>query len=186
MVPSSQRLGVRGLDQSSPRSESDDDLSSAMSRMAFSMGARLPLGVMPMGWITCSLQPGWRGRKVTNLQQTTQEEMCTTAEMQGLWKLPVDSPEQPQATTKNLFLEVGDSSTQKTSSMLRQWLEAQSTSVAILRFPGIGSVLGSCSVWYRIARGKLALASAFLSLQHTMEIYGLNALPFSLPPLGAV
>ena len=58
-LPSSE-AGARGLDQSSPRSESDDDLSSAISRMAFSMGARLPLGVMPMGWMTCSLQPGRR------------------------------------------------------------------------------------------------------------------------------
>lgn len=53
-------LGERGLPsargQSSPRSESEDDLSSAMSRRAFSMGARVPLGVMPMGWMTCSLQ----------------------------------------------------------------------------------------------------------------------------------
>lgn len=73
-LPSSPRLG-QGLDQSSPRSESDDDLSSAISRMAFSMGARLPLGVMPMGWMTCSLQPGRRGGEGnTNLQQTTQEQ----------------------------------------------------------------------------------------------------------------
>lgn len=60
--------GARGQDQSSPRSESEEDLSSAISWMAFSMGARLPLGVMPMGWMTCSLQPG-RREKVTNLQQ---------------------------------------------------------------------------------------------------------------------
>lgn len=61
--------GARGQDQSSPRSESDEDLSSAISQMAFSMGARLPLGVMPIGWMTCSLKPGRRREEVTELQQ---------------------------------------------------------------------------------------------------------------------
>lgn len=61
LEPGSPWLG-RELGQSSPRSESEDERSSAMLRMAFSMGARLPLGVMPMGWITFSLQPG-RGER---------------------------------------------------------------------------------------------------------------------------
>lgn len=89
--------GARGLDQSSPRSESDDDLSSAILRMAFSMGARLPLGVMPMGWMTCSLQPGRRGGEGnTNLQQTTQEQTSTTAEMSGLWNCPEAAQNNPR------------------------------------------------------------------------------------------
>lgn len=58
------------LPQSSPRSESEDERSSAMLRMAFSMGARLPLGVMPMGWITFSLQPGGEGRGKAELQHS--------------------------------------------------------------------------------------------------------------------
>lgn len=41
-----------------------------MLRMAFSMGARFPLGVMPMGWITFSLQPGGEAEGKAELQQS--------------------------------------------------------------------------------------------------------------------
>lgn len=75
--------GARGQDQSSPRSESDEDLSSAISRMAFSMGARLPLGVMPIGWMTCSLKPG-RREEVTELQQHWRNE-SPAARTVGNW-----------------------------------------------------------------------------------------------------
>lgn len=82
-----------------------------------------------------------RGEENADLQQThTNSEV--TAEAGGLWKLPRGSPGQPQATTKNPFLEAGGSSSRKTPSMVRPRLEAQPTRVAILRFPGTG--------WFRV------------------------------------
>lgn len=89
LEPGSPWLG-RGPAQSSPRSESEDERSSAMLRMAFSMGARLPLGVMPMGWITFSLQPGERG-KVRQSCSRAREQTRNTAGMWGLWKWPETS-----------------------------------------------------------------------------------------------
>lgn len=82
LEPSSPWLGQE-LGQSSPRSESEDERSSAMLRMAFSMGARLPLGVMPMGWITFSLQPGGEG-KVKQSCSRAWEQTKNTAGMWGL------------------------------------------------------------------------------------------------------
>lgn len=85
--------GVAGAGpaQSSPRSESEDERSSAMLRMAFSMGARLPLGVMPMGWITFSLQPGGEGEGKAELQQsmgTNQEYSRNVGLVEMAWNTP--------------------------------------------------------------------------------------------------
>lgn len=88
--------------QSRPRSESEDERSSAMLRMAFSMGAKLPLGVMPMGWITFSLQPRGEGEGKVELQQsigTKQEYSRNVGLVEMAWNTP--------RTTKDPFREVG-------------------------------------------------------------------------------
>lgn len=90
LEPSSPRLGQE-LGQSSPRSESEDERSSAMLRMAFSMGARLPLGVMPMGWITFSLKPGGKREGKIELQQsmgTDQEYSRNVGLVETTWNSP--------------------------------------------------------------------------------------------------
>lgn len=97
LEPGSPWLG-RELGQSSPRSESEDERSSAMLRMAFSMGARFPLGVMPMGWITFSLQPGGEGEGKAELQQsmgTNQEYSRNVGHVEMAWDTP--------GTTKDPF-----------------------------------------------------------------------------------